>query len=75
MSVEHVACPRCGEEALATVPNGQRLICIGTQNKPGPRRRGADYFSTCRCRNCENFFFAFTADIDRTLHLHHETLE
>ena len=66
MAVENVVCPKCGREALATVPMGQRLISVNDAiSGAGPEAHGADYYSRSKCTHCKSSFYVFTADLKR----------
>jgi len=56
MAIENVVCPRCGREAFATIPSGQRLIEIFDYHKTYSNTNT----QTCNCKNCGRNFYAVT---------------
>lgn len=59
MGIENVVCPRCGREALATVPSGHVLREVSSNSYI---RYTNWYRHECKCRHCGGIFYAFTRE-------------
>ena len=57
MAVEEVVCPRCGSQAIATVPDGHRLSEV---TKSDTRWSNNYNMQDCACKHCKGVFYART---------------
>ncbi len=55
MGVENVACPKCGREAIVTVPIGKRLLGV-TATFVNYSRMKAGSYSVGKCASCKQQF-------------------
>jgi uncharacterized protein with PIN domain len=61
MKIENVLCPGCGTQILATIPSGQRIVCVSMDSQI-PADFGATYKSTSRCTSCKKSFACYTTN-------------
>ncbi|AFV24464.1 hypothetical protein Mpsy_2260 [Methanolobus psychrophilus R15] len=61
MKIENVLCPVCGTQILATIPSGQRIICVSIDSQI-PADFGAAYKSASRCTSCKKSFVCYTTN-------------
>jgi len=66
MSSESVICPDCGTQTFATVPLGQKIICVSLK-LGSPTNFGATYKSASRCTSCKKSFTCYTNNTHQKL--------